>query len=68
MNEQNKINDLEDEAAEIAKEILLDEVAINEAKKTMLEGCISNLPPIALSFGEGRVRQKKRVNLKCTHA
>ncbi|MCU0446056.1 MAG: hypothetical protein MUE85_14195 [Microscillaceae bacterium] len=33
---------------------------------TEVWGCISNLPPIALSFGEGRVRQKKRVNLKCT--
>jgi hypothetical protein len=28
-------------------------------------GCISNLLPITLSFGEGRVRQKKYVNLKC---
>ncbi|MCU0446077.1 MAG: DUF4435 domain-containing protein [Microscillaceae bacterium] len=31
-------------------------------------GCISNLLPITLSFGEGRVRQKKRVNLKCALA
>ncbi|MCU0447352.1 MAG: DUF4099 domain-containing protein [Microscillaceae bacterium] len=36
-----------------------------EAIKTMLQGRISNLLPITLSFGEGRVRQKKCVNLKC---
>jgi hypothetical protein len=31
----------------------------------ILLGRISNLLPITLSFGEGWVRQKKCVNLKC---
>jgi hypothetical protein len=42
-----------------------DKRAIEIIEKQEVNGRISNLLPITLSFGEGWVRQKKCVNLKC---